>query len=84
MEAFFNLLLSAQREKESASLLTASADIPPVYYLQSQNGNLLSELASLAKDVEMPGFAREAFGRLDRSIELAVCIMTDKNDACDT
>lgn len=36
----------------------------PVYYLQSQNGNLGEEYAVLQKDVGMdgPAFAREVFG----------------------
>lgn len=43
---------------------------PPVYYLQSQNGNLseTGDLAALAKDVGPgPSFAREVFGELTLS-----------------
>lgn len=40
-----------------------SSKSSPVYYLQTQNGNLSSELALLAADVgEAPAFAREVFG----------------------
>jgi hypothetical protein len=60
MDAFFGLLLEAQRRNDSDS---DHSDPPsPVYYLQSQNGNLLSELKFLAKDIEVPEFTKEAFG----------------------
>lgn len=47
----------------------------PVYYLQSQNGNLGGEYEALLKDVgaEGPSFAREVFGVLDFFTHSSLC-----------
>lgn len=57
-----DFLSKLNRPQPSPPLDSTSSD--PVYYLQSQNGNLGGEYEALLKDVgaEGPSFARQFFG----------------------
>lgn len=58
-------LFDRLKEEEEEQFDEERKEIRPVYYLQSQSGNLAGEYSTLMEDVgtEGPSWAREALGK---------------------